>query len=79
MLARMQLAPALKAKMDPSDIVQETLLQAHRHEEQFRGSNEAEMAAWLRRILANEMLWIWLPLLALASSARLLGRRAGER
>src|SRR5262249_36796688 len=38
---------------DPSDLVQETLLNAHRHLDQYRGQGEAAMEAWLRRILMN--------------------------
>jgi RNA polymerase sigma-70 factor (ECF subfamily) len=41
--------------MDPSDVVHDTLLKAHRHREQFRGETEAEYRAWLRRILANSI------------------------
>jgi RNA polymerase sigma-70 factor (ECF subfamily) len=54
-LARLQLDPRLKGKLDASDVVQETLLQAHRRLEQFRGRTEPELMAWLRRILANVM------------------------
>lgn len=55
MLARVQLGPALQAKVDPSDVVQETLLKAHLNREQYRGTSPPEMAGWLRSILANEI------------------------
>lgn len=51
----MQLGPAVKVRGDASDIVQETMLNAHRAIEQFRGSTDAEMAGWLRKILANTL------------------------
>lgn len=55
-LARVQMSPLLRGKIDPSDVVQETLLKAHENREQFRGTTAAELTAWLRRILANTMI-----------------------
>lgn len=55
LLARLQIDPRLRRKLDPSDVVQETLLRAHEKREQFRGNNPAEMAGWLRQILANNL------------------------
>ncbi|MFO0966975.1 MAG: sigma-70 family RNA polymerase sigma factor [Gemmataceae bacterium] len=55
MLARAQLDPRWQAKLDPSDIVQQTLLEAHASMAQFRGSGGAELAAWLRKILAHNL------------------------
>jgi RNA polymerase sigma-70 factor (ECF subfamily) len=55
LLARLQLDSRLQAKLDASDIVQQTLLAAHEHREQFSGRTEAELAAWLRTILANTL------------------------
>jgi RNA polymerase sigma-70 factor (ECF subfamily) len=55
LLARMNMDPRLQARIDPSDLVQQTLLKAHEKQDQFRGRSDAERAAWLRTILANQM------------------------
>lgn len=55
LLARLELDPRLRGKVDPSDIAQQTLLEAHKDIGQFHGSTEAEKAAWLRRILAHTL------------------------
>lgn len=55
MLARLQIGPDLQAKLDASDVAQQTLLFAHRAKEQFRGVTEAEQNAWLRQILATTL------------------------
>ncbi|MEX2212831.1 MAG: sigma-70 family RNA polymerase sigma factor [Phycisphaeraceae bacterium] len=54
-LARVHLDPRLMGKLDASDIVQQTLLEAHLQREQFRGTTEGERAAWLRRILTHNL------------------------
>ena len=64
-LADLHLPAALRGKLDPSDVVQQTLLQAHEKRAQFRGRTEAEAAGWLRAILANN----------LAEAARAYGRQ----
>ena len=55
LLARVQLESRFAAKFDASDVVQQTLLEAVRAFPQFRGSTEAELTAWLRRILAHAL------------------------
>src|SRR3954467_15089025 len=56
LLARLQLDPRLAGKVDPSAVVQQTLVKAHQNREQFRGHTAAEQAGWLRRILANTLI-----------------------
>jgi RNA polymerase sigma-70 factor (ECF subfamily) len=46
LLARLQMDARLRARLHPSDIVQQTLLEAHRQREQFRGQGDVELAAW---------------------------------
>ena len=54
-LARVQLDGRLQAKIDPSDLVQQSLLQAHQARDQFQGSTDAQRAAWLRQILVRNL------------------------
>src|SRR6516165_9079901 len=55
LLARLRLDPGLRGVLDPSDVVQQTLLKAHAKRDQFRGGSEGELLAWLRTILAHQM------------------------
>ncbi len=52
-LAGAQFPPRLRGSLDPSDVVQKTLLKAHEKRGQFVGTTSGELAAWLRRILTN--------------------------
>jgi RNA polymerase sigma-70 factor (ECF subfamily) len=69
LLARLQLDPRLRGQLDPSDIVQQTLLKAHERIDQFRGRTDHELRAWLRAILARN----------LVDAARKFGRQMGGR
>jgi RNA polymerase sigma-70 factor (ECF subfamily) len=56
LVANQELDPALRAKVSPMDLVQETFLRAHNAFDRFTGDTEAELLAWLRRILINHLL-----------------------
>jgi RNA polymerase sigma-70 factor (ECF subfamily) len=55
LLAQSQLDRKLRPRLGPSDVVQETMLEAHRDFHQFRGATEAEFLCWLRQVLANNL------------------------
>lgn len=55
LLARLHLDPRLRGKVDPSDVVQQTMLEAHADREGFRGQTEGEWLAWVRRMLAHNL------------------------
>lgn len=52
-LADTQIGQRLRVRVSPSDIVQETMLAAHRDFQKFRGCTEREFMAWLRQVLIN--------------------------
>lgn len=55
LVAEMEMDRKLRARLSAADVVQETLLEAHRDLEQFRGASEREFLAWLRQILTNNL------------------------
>jgi RNA polymerase sigma-70 factor (ECF subfamily) len=55
LIANEELDPELRAKVGPSDLVQESLLKAQQHFGQLQGSSEEDVLAWMRRILLNHL------------------------
>lgn len=55
LLCRLEIGRLLQAKVDASDVVQDTFLRAHRGFDGFRGTSQAEFVGWLRRILASQL------------------------
>jgi RNA polymerase sigma-70 factor (ECF subfamily) len=49
------LLPELKTKEGASDVVQETLVEAHRAFDRFEGRTDRELRAWLRALLMNKV------------------------
>jgi RNA polymerase sigma-70 factor (ECF subfamily) len=56
LLVRCRASGKLKTRVDSSDLVQETLLRAAQHIQQFQGTGEEEWCAWLTRIAENEVI-----------------------
>jgi RNA polymerase sigma-70 factor (ECF subfamily) len=55
LLASSQVDTLLRQRIDASDLVQQSMLDAVARQDQFRGSTEAELLAWLRTILSNNL------------------------
>lgn len=54
-IARAEVESWLRVKVDASDVVQQTMLEAHRDFERFSGDSEKEWLGWLRRILSHNV------------------------
>ncbi|MDH3592994.1 MAG: sigma-70 family RNA polymerase sigma factor [Planctomycetota bacterium] len=54
-LARDGIGKHMQAKVDASDLAQDVIVAAQRDFPSFRGETEAELMAWLRRMLANRI------------------------
>ncbi len=54
-IARAEVESWLRVKVDASDVVQQTMLEAHRDFERFDGHSEREWLGWLRRILSHNV------------------------
>ncbi len=55
LLARANVEAGARTLVDPNDLVQQTLLKAQQNLDQYRGNSDAELARWLRMILANNL------------------------
>lgn len=55
LLARMEIDSRFQGKFSPSDAVQQTLLEAWRDWENFRGDDDRQRRAWLKQILAHQL------------------------
>ncbi len=55
LIAERNLPDDVRAKVAPSDIIQETYLEAERHYRHFKGNSERELIAWLQQILLNNV------------------------
>ena len=55
LIVNKELDPTIRSKVGSSDIVQESLLSAHRNFEQFEGVTKAQLMAWLRKIALNDV------------------------
>jgi len=55
-LAQTWLPRSIAPHADESDLIQETLLKAHKGFPQFRGTTEAELVVWLRKILSRTVI-----------------------
>ncbi len=54
-IATRRIAPELRTRLAPSDVVQGSLLIAARDFQQFRGGTEGELRAWLVRIVSSQL------------------------
>ena len=54
-LARVHLDPRLRGKLDPADVVQQTLLRAYAAWPELKNPDRPVLLAWLRRILARTL------------------------
>lgn len=55
-IARVQLHHRLRSKVDPSDLAQQSLLEAHRTFDAFKGQTLQHWLAWLKRIVNRNVL-----------------------
>ena len=55
LLARLRWDRRLQGVMEPADLVQQSLVEAYVAWDQIRGETDAQLRAWLRKCLANNL------------------------
>jgi RNA polymerase sigma-70 factor (ECF subfamily) len=55
-IVQQEIGDQIRAKVAPSDVVQESLVEAYRNFGQFDGANEKELLRWLRRTVLNNLI-----------------------
>jgi RNA polymerase sigma-70 factor (ECF subfamily) len=53
--ADQRLDDGLRGKLDASDLVQQSLLEAHRDFSEFRGQSESELRSWISRLVVHNL------------------------
>lgn len=54
-LAQARIEPWMKAKFDASDLIQQTMIEAHEALDQFDGDSEAAWKAWLKKMMQHNV------------------------
>ena len=56
LIASQSLNQQLQSKLSASDVVQQSMLEAHQSIGRFNGTSEAEIRSWLRKIVLNNLI-----------------------
>jgi RNA polymerase sigma-70 factor (ECF subfamily) len=54
-LIRLRMGPSLRQRVESQDVLQQTMLKAYQHLEQFGGAGETSLMAWMGAIARNEI------------------------
>jgi RNA polymerase sigma-70 factor (ECF subfamily) len=54
-LIRLRMGPSLRNQLESRDVLQQTLLEAFRHVDQFEGSGDRSLMGWLGTIASNQI------------------------
>jgi len=56
LVANAEIKPSIRSKFCGSDIVQQSMLEAHQAISSFRGTTECELKAWLKKIVLSNLI-----------------------